>query len=113
LGDGEFVETIRCQSEEWLERQYALKGQGVDLAYVVNRVASLLEMETKQIWLPGKFRHLVAARSLVCCWAVRELGETMASIDRRFNMSITAVSKSVSRGQKMTERNGYQLVERR
>ena len=113
LGDGNFVEAILRQSAESLERRYALTRQGVDLAYVVNRVASILDIEIHQIWQPGKSRQLVAARSLVCYWTVRELGETMAAMARRFNISITAVSKSVSRGQKMVQENGHRLIPRK
>jgi REP element-mobilizing transposase RayT len=110
LGDGDFVEATLSQSREALDRHHALKAQGVDLEYVVARTADVLSMEAHQIWLPGKARQQVAARSLVCYWAVRELGETMASMARRFNMSITAVSKSVSRGQKLAENNRYHLL---
>jgi putative transposase len=110
LGDGDFVEAILQQSDDSFERYHAMKDQGVDLIFVVERVADLLEMDAHQIWLPGKSRLQVVARSLVCYWAVRELGKTMASMARRFDISITAVSKSVVRGQEIAEKNAYQLV---
>jgi putative transposase len=48
---------------------------------VAARVAELLGMDIDQVWQPGKFRPQVQARSLLCYWAVRELGESMTAMD--------------------------------
>ena len=47
--------------------------------------------------LPEGYRHIVEARSLLCYWAVRELGITMSSLARKLNVSVPAVSKSAIR----------------
>jgi hypothetical protein len=52
-------------------------------------------MDTDQIWQPGKFRLQVQARSLLCYWAVRELGESMTAMAGRLGISTPAVSKKV------------------
>jgi len=80
LGDGDFVEKILSRSRERYERQYALKASGIDLDNVAARVAELLGMDTEQVWQPGNFRAQVQARSLLCYWAVRELGESMTAM---------------------------------
>ena len=51
------------------------------------------------------------ARSLLCYWAVRELGISMALLSRNLNISIPAVSKSVVRGEKIAKEMNYTLVE--
>lgn len=58
----------------------------------------------------GKFRDVVRARSLLCYWAVRELGESMSSMPRRLNISTVAVSKSVIRGAEIARSEGFELV---
>jgi hypothetical protein len=66
-------------------------------------------MSVQEVWLPGKYQRLVIARSLLCFWAVRELGESMASLARRLEVSTVAASKSVDRGAHIARKNKYQL----
>jgi hypothetical protein len=53
----------------------------------------------------------VEARSLLCYWAVRELGVTMAELSRRLNISLSGVSISVKRGETIVRDNGYKLID--
>jgi putative transposase len=63
----------------------------------------------EDIWRPGKYKHLVRARSLLCFWAVRKLGVSMTSMARRLKTSIVSVSKSVARGTKIAENEKFEL----
>ncbi len=110
LGDGAFVDEILARSQEAFEHRYHLKSKGMDVNAVAGRVARLLGMKAEQVWQPGKYRQQVIARSLLCFWAVRELGESMTSMGRFLNISTAAVSKSVVRGAKIAEENGYELI---
>ena len=110
LGDGAFVEKVLAQRQEALERRYTLQAQGVDLDYVTGRIAQLLDMARRQVWLPGKYEQQVTARSLLCFWEVRELGLSMTSLAKRLGLSTAAVSKSVRRGAAIVEQNGYTLL---
>jgi putative transposase len=109
LGDGDFVAKTLSESREHYDRQYVLKASGFGLDQAAERVARLLGLESEQVWQPGKSRIQVAARSLLCYWAVRELGESMTAMSRRLGISIPAVSKAVARGAALAERNGYQI----
>ncbi len=111
LGDGNFVEKILNAANETMKKKYALKAQGFDLDMVARRVADLLHIECDRVWAPGKHRRVVAARSLLCFWAVRELGFSMASLSRKLNISIPAVSQSVIRGENIAKSNQYVLIE--
>jgi chromosomal replication initiation ATPase DnaA len=95
-----------------MERRYHLQSSGFTLAEVAARVAKELGMRPEDVWATGKYRHLVEARSLLCYWAVRELGVSMASLARKLEISVTAVSKSVIRGEKMARARGYSLIEK-
>jgi putative transposase len=110
LGDGDFVGRILSRDKETFEHKYALKNQGVDVDYIVERVAGILNMPLDEIWLPGRYKRLVTARSLICYWAVRELGESMTSMARRFNISTVAVSKAVKRGAEIVKNEKFELV---
>lgn len=109
LGDGEFVERILSESQEALDRRYALKADGVSVSEVADRVAQVLGVTVDQVWLPGKFRQQVIARSLLCYWAVNELGESMTAMARRLGITTASVSISFRRGRQIAEAEGLKL----
>ena len=109
LGDSDFVGWILSESNEAMAREYGLKACGLDVNAIANRVARLLNLPVDEVWAPGRYKHLATARSLICFWAVRELGVSQASLARRFNVSEAAISKSVRRGAEIAKREGYKL----
>ncbi len=110
LGDGEFVSEILSQAEESYKRRAALKAQGMDVTFIAKRVADLFDLSEDDVWREGKYREVVRARSLLCYWAVRELGESMSSLARRLNVSTVTVSKSVNRGSTIAKSEGFELI---
>ena len=109
LGDGDFVDQVLAEANDLVERRYELKSRGIGVKEIAEGVARLMGMEPEEVWLEGRYRHLVTACSLICYWSVRELGESMASLGRRFGVSIVAVSKSVRRGARIVREEGYEL----
>lgn len=81
------------------------------MAKVADRVAEVLGVKPQDVWAAGRHHKTVRARSLSCCWAVRELGVSMASLSRRLNISVTAISKSVVRGERPAMTKKYSLLE--
>ena len=110
LGDGDFVAQILAQANEALEKKYALQAKGIDVRRIGERVAKLCDMPVEDVWGEGRYRSLVNARSLLCFWAVRELGVSMSSLARKLNISTVAVSKSVKRGAEIATKKGYKLI---
>jgi hypothetical protein len=111
LGDGDFVGRVLFSAQESLEKRYALRSQGLGLEDIASRVAEVLGVKPEKIWAEGKYQRIVDARSLLCYWAVRELGVTMASLARRLRISVPAVSLSVTRGRRIAERKRVHLLE--
>jgi hypothetical protein len=56
-----------------MQRKYVLESKGVDFNFVVYNVTELLSIPVDDVWRHGKYKHLVAAPSLICYWAIREL----------------------------------------
>ncbi|MEJ2157769.1 MAG: hypothetical protein P8X96_20765 [Desulfobacteraceae bacterium] len=110
LGDGDFVAQMLAQANETLERKYALKAGGVDIDVIAERVSQIMGMPVEDLWMEGRYRRLVAARSLLCFWAVRDLSVRMASLARKLGISTAAVSKSVKRGGEIVKKEGYKLI---
>ena len=113
LGDGDFVDQVLSEAKEQMERKNILKSKGYNLKVIADRVCSVMDLEASEIWKSGKSRRRVAARSLLCFWAVRELGISMTELSRRLNLSLSGVSQSVSRGEKIAESNGFKLLDKK
>jgi putative transposase len=109
LGDSAFVKKVLAQNEEVLERKYALRSKGIGIENIAERAAHLLGMTYDEVWLPGKYQKQVAARSLLCFWAVTELGFSVTSLGKKLGISAPAVSKSVRRGAAIAHENGYTI----
>jgi len=109
LGTSDFVATVLRQNKEIYDRRAGLKAKGVDINTIAQRVSEILNLPVEQIWSKGKYRHIVRARSLLCFWAVHELGMQASSLARIFEMSPPAISKSVLRGEMMVKEKGYSL----
>ena len=61
-------------SREEMERRHRLMAVGFALEELPRRVAEILRMEVEDIGLSAKYARIVPARSVLCYWAVRELG---------------------------------------
>jgi REP element-mobilizing transposase RayT len=109
LGDSEFVENVLRQNNEAYAQRLRLKSKGIDLNAIAQRVSHLLDMPIEQVWSKGKYRQVVAARSLLCYWAVRKLGMSITSLASRFDVSATTISLSVVRGEVMARDCGFEL----
>lgn len=107
LGEGDFVEQILQESGEAFEQKSLLKSQGWDLDKLAAHVAKLLEIDVSVVWSAGKYRHIVEARSLLCYWAVRDLGVSMTSLAKRLKLSVAAITQSVERGERLKEEKSY------
>jgi chromosomal replication initiation ATPase DnaA len=98
-------------AEEIMEKRYALRSRGFDLERVASRVTEVLGIKPDEVWAKGKHWRIVEARSLLCYWAVRELGISMSSLARKLGISIPSVSESVTRGQRIAEERNFFLQE--
>jgi putative transposase len=111
LGDSDFVESVLERQDEQLERHYRLQAQGYDFDKVVDRVAQLFKMRQQEILIPGKQPERVSARSLVCYWAVKELGMNGTAVAKLLGIIQSPVSRAVQRGEKFALDNQYNLEE--
>ena len=92
-----------------MEQRTLSISKGYNLERTAERVCSVMDLEPSEIWKMGKSRRRVAARSLLCFWAARELGISMTELSKRLNLSLSGVSQSVTRGEKIAEINGFRL----
>ncbi len=111
LGDSDFVAAVLEAQHESLERRYRLKAKGFDIEKVIQRTAEIIGLDAGQIRTPCKEPLRVQARSLVCYWAVRELGLTTVAVSKELGICQAAVTKAVARGKVFAEKRGLNLQE--
>ncbi len=111
LGDSDFVEAILARSGEHFESAYQLARAGYDLNRVVNRVAEISGMQRDEIFSKGRVRNAVRAKSLVCFWAVRELGFSLTEMAGHLGMTVAGVGYAVRRGEKIAREHHYRLLD--
>jgi REP element-mobilizing transposase RayT len=111
LGDGNFVEELLSAANEKFERFYKIKQAGYDIDKTAKRAAEACGIELADIFSRSRQKAKVEARSVFCYWASRELGITYADLARRLDISITAVSYSVDRGEKIIRDRRIQLLD--
>ena len=111
LGDSDFVDLVLAQAEEAYTRQCALRRRGYDLEKIAERVAGIYGIKVGEVLARGRQPQRVSARSLFCFWAVRELGNSLASLAVRLGMSLAGVGYAVQRGETMAHENGYHLIQ--
>jgi REP element-mobilizing transposase RayT len=109
LGDSDFVRSVLKEARESLARRYRLQADGFDFKKVVGRVSKLLNIDSHEILLSGNQPLRVKARSLVCYWAVKELGLAGTEVSKMLGLTQPAVSKAVRRGEKFALENKLSL----
>ena len=110
LGDSDFVESVLAAADEQMERKYALQAAGLNLDGLAEIVACKTGVKPSRIFSPGKDRSRVRARSLLCFWASRQLGISLAELSRRTRISQSSISMSVQRGEQIVEKEGHSLL---
>jgi putative transposase len=90
-------------------KRYQLQAQGYDFDKVVDWVAKLFRMRAGEILSSGKQPERVRARSLVCYWAVKELGINSTAVARLLGIIQSSVSRAVRREERLALDNRYSL----
>ena len=70
----------------------------------------IVEMELHEVFSKGRQDWKVKARSLLCYWAVRELGMSLTDLTREFEMSVAGIGYAVERGEGIARENQYRLI---
>ena len=111
LGSGEFVEDVLQRADEQLEQSTRLNSQGLDLETLLSRVADYYGLDVNDLTSGTKHRATARARCILCLLAVRKLKLTCTEVATKLNITQSAVSKCVSRGQAIARENKEENIE--
>lgn len=99
LGSGAFVERLHRESDA------PEPPPVMSLVALVKRVAGAFGVEVEALRLRKRSKQLVAARSVLCYFAVREMGHNGVEIGRMLNISRAGVSAAASRGEILIQKD--------
>jgi putative transposase len=109
LGDSQFVLDVLAQTEENFGRSQRLAAKGIDLDRLTRYIAGMFDLAPDRLVATGRYPKVVQARSVLCYWAVRELGLTATSLAKQMGLTQPAVTISVKRGEKIVKEMGLDL----
>jgi chromosomal replication initiation ATPase DnaA len=113
LGDSDFVDAVLRGAEEDVARKERYRRTGLNFDEALGLAAQVFEIAAREIVSASKQPLRVRARSLLCYWAVRELGLSATAVAARLGLTRPAVSRSVQRGEKLAAEEGCQLEKMR
>jgi putative transposase len=86
------------------------KGYGIER--VIERVSNLFSMSRQDIPNPSRQRQGGRARSVLCYWAIRELGMSGSELSHILWMNRSSVSRAAGRGGKQINDRKLRLIEK-
>jgi len=95
-----------------MERRQRLRAQGHDFDWLLRRVAAKAGLPTADLLTPSKVSRHVQYRSLLCYWAVRELGLSGTVVATNLGLTQPAVSRAVLRGERLAKEQGLAFPQR-
>ena len=101
----------RYRRAQDIQRQCRSEADGFNIDQVAQRVAAILGVKCEHVWEKGKHPQTVKARSLLCYWAVGELGISATELARRIGITQPAISQSVKRGEAIAKINGFERMD--
>jgi hypothetical protein len=102
LGESDFVLQVLKEQNEQLEKRTRMRARGVDHQRAAARVEEIFGLTLSELSQGSRLRSVVRARSVLCYWAVKELGMSGAQAARWLGIGQPAVQRSVVRGGKIT-----------
>ena len=110
-GDGGFVESAPADAWEAMERKYRLGNQGCDLAAILTRASRIFDIPEARIKSSGKEPERVRAKSVAAYRAVKEPGLVGTEVGSALNLTQSAVSRAVRRGEEIAKKLRLSLVD--
>jgi putative transposase len=101
LGESDFVLQVLKEQDERLEKRTRMRSRGVDPHRAAARIEEIFGLSLCKLSQGSRLRSVVRARSVLCYWAVKELGMSGAQAAGWLGIGQPAVQRSVLRGEKI------------
>lgn len=95
--------------QERFDRVSLFRAKGMDLDWVAQKVADSQQIDVAEIWKEGKKTATLRGRSLLCYWAISEIGMTAEAVSKQVRLSESGVIRAAQRGEQLAIDNGWHL----
>ena len=109
LGKTSFVEKALRQDELEINQKTKLLNAGWEIERLIDYICQEFEVDKKFIMYKGRSNKISHAKALVCYFALRELGISTSKIATRLEISQSAVSQCVKRGEILRKKMKIEL----
>ena len=82
---------------------------GFSLDKIEQKVMEIYQIDKADLCSGSRQKKRSDARSLLCYWAVRELGMNGTDLAKHLGLSQSGVVYSVNKGEKIVKEKGYQI----
>jgi len=100
LGSGEFIEELRMRRE--FESKFT---RSLEIKEIVVKVCRCFDIAPEELKQKSRAVKIVAARSVICYLAARQLGQNGVEVGRHVNLARAGVSVAATRGESMVREN--------
>ena len=108
LGSSDFVQDVLKKANERLDQESKIRASGLDFDYLIEKVAGSYNIEPADLKTASKQSTITLARRMLCYLAVRKLKLSCTEVARELNISPSAVSRAVSVGGNLPDRDKIQ-----
>jgi transcriptional regulator/DNA-binding ferritin-like protein (Dps family) len=102
LGSGDFVSDVLKNANENAERKAVCN---ISLAELIRRVCKKFDIKTGELMLDIRRVPYAQARVIISYLSIHELGYRGSDVAKALNLSRASVSKAMSRGKKLIDKN--------
>jgi len=99
LGGNDFVERVLKAANETLESKTEYEAKGLNVNILFKRTVTYYQIEPEDLMSKSKISSVSIARAVFCYLSVRRLNASCIDIATMLNITPSAVSKAVKRGQ--------------
>jgi hypothetical protein len=101
LGDGDFVQEVVSDLDDFIKKNLRLSGQRKDIAELAEEVCKKYDVSPGELESGGRRHAVVKAREAMSWIAVRELGYSGAEVARYLGVTTSCINRLISSGKKL------------
>ncbi len=109
LGDSDFVESVLRSDILKINKQTDWQKKGWDIERLAIRVCDYCDIKPVELLQKGRQNAVSTAKSLICFWAMNELGLSSTELVAYLGVSQPAISKATKRGADYSQCNALEF----
>lgn len=107
LGDGEFVQKVLAEANDFTKANLRLEGRRIELLSLAERVCDVHEVSLGELRSGSRRRAIIDVRRVFSCLAVKDFGYSGAEVARYLGVTTSCVTRVIGQGDCCPAREKY------